>query len=157
MLEETLQICQQMWSDNDGPYHGKHYQLAETICVSQPIRRPPIFIGGDGEKKTLRLVAQYADIWNSSVTDVEELKHKIEVLNRHCDTVGRDADKIRKTVFLMLIDPFEDTDGYLKTVERYAELGIDMIHVGPGPGNPDPVGFIQRFGDELMPRLAEIA
>ena len=54
MLEETLQICLQMWSDNDGPYNGKHYQLAETICAPQPIRRPPILIGGDGEKKTLR-------------------------------------------------------------------------------------------------------
>jgi F420-dependent oxidoreductase-like protein len=58
MLEETLQICRQMWSDDDGPYNGKHYQLAETICAPQPIRRPPILIGGDGEKKTLRLVAQ---------------------------------------------------------------------------------------------------
>ncbi|WP_238395569.1 TIGR03560 family F420-dependent LLM class oxidoreductase, partial [Mycolicibacterium sp. CBMA 295] len=66
MLEETLQICRQMWGEDDGPYRGKHYQLAETICEPQPIRRPPVLIGGDGEKKTLRLVAQYADVWNST-------------------------------------------------------------------------------------------
>jgi F420-dependent oxidoreductase-like protein len=157
MLEETLQICRQMWSDDDGPYHGKHYQLAETICAPQPIRRPPILIGGDGEKKTLRLVAQYADIWNSMATDADELKHKIEVLNRHCDTVGRDPGEIRKTAGgLAVVDPFEDTDGYLKTVETYAALGIEMINIGPLPGNPDPVGYIRRLGDELMPRLAQI-
>ena len=157
MLEETLQICQQMWSDNDGPYHGKHYQLAETICAPQPIRRPPILIGGDGEKKTLRLVAQYADIWNSMGSDVDELKHKIDVLNRHCDTAGRDPAEIRKTSGgLAMLDPFDDIDEYLKTVQRYAELGIEMINVGPLPGNPDPVGYIRRLGDELVPRLAEI-
>ncbi|OBG21046.1 LLM class F420-dependent oxidoreductase [Mycobacterium sp. 852002-51057_SCH5723018] len=156
MLEETLQICRQMWSDDDGPYSGKHYQLAETICVPQPIRRPPILIGGDGERKTLRLVAQYADVWNSTTSDVDELKHKIEVLNRHCETVGRDPGEIRRTVGVFA-DPFEDTDGYLKTVERYAGLGVDMINVGPLPGNPDPVGYIRRLGDELVPRIAQIA
>jgi F420-dependent oxidoreductase-like protein len=156
MLEETLQICRQMWSDDDGPYRGKHFQLAETICVPQPIRRPPILIGGDGEKKTLRLVAQYADVWNSTTSDADELEHKIDVLNRHCETVGRDPGEIRKTVGV-LADPFEDTDGYLKTVERYAGLGVDMINVGPLPGNPDPVGFIRRLGDELVPRIAQIA
>jgi F420-dependent oxidoreductase-like protein len=156
MVEETLQICQQMWSDNDGPYTGKHYRLAETICEPQPIRRPPVLIGGDGEKKTLRLVAQYADIWNSTVLEVDGLKHKVDVLNRHCDTVGRDPGEIRKTVGLLVVDPFEDIDGYLKTAERYAELGIEMINAGPVPGNPDPVGFIRRLGDELIPRLAEI-
>jgi F420-dependent oxidoreductase-like protein len=156
MLEETLQICLQMWSDNDGPYHGEHYQLAETLCVPQPIRRPPILIGGDGEKKTLRLVAQYADIWNSTVPEVDGLKHKIDVLNRHCGTVDRDPGEIRKTVGLLVVDPFEDIDGYLKTAERYAKLGVDMINAGPVPGNPDPVGYIRRLGDELVPRLAEI-
>jgi len=157
MLEETLQICQQMWSDNDGPYHGKHYQLAETICAPQPIRRPPILIGGDGEKKTLRLVAQYADIWNSMGSEVDELKHKIDVLNRHCDTAGRDPAEIRKTSGgLAMLDPFDDIDQYLKTVQRYADLGIETINVGPLPGNPDPVGYIRRLGDELVPRLAEI-
>lgn len=155
MLEETLQICRQMWSEDDGPYEGKHYQLAETICEPQPIRRPPILIGGDGEKKTLRLVAQYADIWNSTVTEVDAIKHKIEVLNRHCDAVGRDPADIRKTVGYF-VNPFEDLDGYFKTVEGYAELGVELVNAGPFPGNPDPVGFVRRLGDEVIPRLAEI-
>ena len=155
MLEETLQICQQMWSDNDGPYDGKHYQLAETICVPQPIRRPPILIGGGGEKKTLRLVAQYADVWNSTDSDIDVLTHKIDVLSRHCETVGRDVAEIRKTVGV-LEDPFEDLDGYLRKLERFSELGIDMIHAGPMPGAPDPAGFVKRIGDEVMPKLSEI-
>ncbi len=155
MLEETLQICGQMWSDNNGAYVGKHYRLAETICEPPPIRRPPILIGGDGERKTLRLVAQYADVWNSTVADVDELKHKIDVLHRHCDTVGRDPGEIRKTVGFFT-DPFDDPDGYLATVERYARLGVDMVNAGPFPGNPDPVGFIRRLGDRVIPRLAEI-
>jgi F420-dependent oxidoreductase-like protein len=157
MLEETLQICRQMWSADDGPYTGTHYRLNETICEPQPIRRPPILIGGDGEKKTLRLVAQYADIWNSMSNDVGELGHKIEVLNRHCEAVGRDPGEIRKTSGgLAGADPFDDTDEFLKTVERYAALGVDMINIGPMPGNPDPVGFVRRLGDEVIPRLAEI-
>ena len=155
MLEETLQICRQMWSDDDGPYNGQHYQLAETICEPKPIRRPPILIGGDGEKKTLRLVAQYADIWNSTVTEVDGLQHKIDVLHRHCDAVGRDAAEIRKTVGFF-VDPFADIDESLQTIERYAGLGVEMINMGPLPGNPDPVGFIRRLGDELVPRLADI-
>lgn len=157
MLEETLQICRQMWSDDDGPYAGKHYRLNETICAPQPIRRPPILIGGDGEKKTLRLVAQYADIWNSMSNDVDELAHKVDVLRGHCDAVGRDSGDIRKTSGgLATTDPFENIDEYLKTAERFAALGVDMINVGPRPGNPDPVGFVRRLGDEVIPRLAEI-
>jgi len=155
MLEETLQICLQMWSDDNGPYHGKHYQLAETICEPQPIRRPPILIGGSGEKKTLRMVAQYADVWNTTDSEPDELDHKIDVLRRHCDTVGRDVSEVRKTVGLFA-DPFADIDGYLKRLERYAELGIEMINIGPVPGTPDPAGFVQRFGDELMTKVAEI-
>jgi F420-dependent oxidoreductase-like protein len=155
MLEETIQICRQMWSDNDGPYEGKHYRLAETLCEPQPIRRPPILIGGGGEKKTLRLVAQYADVWNSTAQSVDELAHKIGVLNEHCRAVGRDPSEIRKTAG-MFRDPFEDLDDYLKTVQSYAELGIDLINVGPLPGNPDPVGFVRRLGDELVPRATAI-
>ena len=155
MLEETLQICQQMWSDNDGPYDGKHYQLAETICQPQPVRRPPILIGGGGERKTLRLVAQYADVWNSTDSEIDVLTHKIDVLTRHCETVGRDVAEIRKTVGFFE-DPFENLDEYLRKLERFSELGIDMINTGPVPGTPDPAGFVKRFGDEVMPKVSEI-
>src|SRR5271156_2059201 len=157
MLEETLQICRQMWSDNDGAYHGKHYQLAETICAPQPIRRPPILIGGDGEKKTLPLVARYADVWNSTARTGEELKHKIAVLNQHCAAIGRDPGEIRKTLMVgPQLDPFSDPDAFLKTVESYAEAGVELINVAALPGNPDPVGFVARLGDEVIPKLASI-
>ncbi len=154
MLEETLQICAQMWSDDDGPYRGKHYQLAETLCVPQPLRRPPVLIGGGGEKKTLRLVAQYADIWNGTSTDTDELAHKIDVLHHHCDDVGRDPGVIRKTAGLF-IDPF-DGDTFMTKAEEFAALGVDLVNVGPFPGNPDPVGFVRRLGDEVIPKLAQL-
>ncbi len=140
MLEETLQICQQMWSDDDGPYEGKHYQLAETICQPQPIRRPPILIGGSGEKKTLRMVAQYADVWNASST-LEELPHKLDVLRRHCDDAGgRDFSEIRLTAGFFE-DPFSDVDGYLRALDQYAALGFHTMWTGPLPGNPRPGGL----------------
>lgn len=151
MLEETLQIVQQMWSDDDGAYEGTHYQLAETICQPQPIRRPPILIGGSGEKKTLRMVAQYADVWNASST-LEELPHKLDVLRGHCDAVGRDIAEIRLTAGFFE-DPFSDVDGYLRTLDRYAALGFQTMWTGPLPGNPDPAGWVKRLGDEVIPRL----
>lgn len=158
MMEEALQICLQMWSDDDGPYTGKHYRLAETICEPRPIRRPPILIGGGGERKTLRLTARYADVWNRNGTVLrpDDLERKIEVLHRHCEELGRDPAEIRKTVGLFA-DPFADLDGYLKTVEYCAGLGFDLVHTGPLPGHPDPVGFVRRLGDEVLPRVAEIA
>jgi len=154
MLEETLQICLQMWSDNNGPYEGKHFRLAETLCEPQPIRRPPILIGGGGEKKTLRMVAQYADVWNATTSNAAELAHKIVVLNRHCETVGRDPADIRLTAALFT-NPFDNVDAWLKNAESYAELGIVQVNAGPLPGDPDPVGFIKRLGDDIIPRLTE--
>ncbi len=99
MLEEALQICLQMWSDDDGPYRGRHYQLEETLCRPAPVSspRPRIMIGGGGERKTLRLVAQYADACNL-FGGPEEVEHKLTVLRRHCDDVGRDPNEIEVTV-----------------------------------------------------------
>ena len=99
-LEEALQIAHQMWSDNNCPYAGKHYQLAETLCSPQPLSRPhpPILIGGAGEQKTLRLVAQYADACNLFARMGNDVvRAKLDVLQRHCEAVGRDYATIEKT------------------------------------------------------------
>jgi F420-dependent oxidoreductase-like protein len=153
-LEEALQVCLQMWSDDDGPYEGKHYQLAETICVPPPIQRPrpPILIGGGGERKTLRLVARYADACNLFATDVDGVRHKLEVLARHCDDVGRDPAEIRTTI-LGGGDPVGDPDGFVAAMEQYASLGVDLVEVVP-PG-PDPVAFVGEL-DGVARRLAEL-
>jgi F420-dependent oxidoreductase-like protein len=160
MLEETLQICEQMWSDNNGPFEGKHYRLAETLCAPQPIQRPrpPILIGGAGEKKTLRLVAQYADVWNISLAagPPDETRHKLDVLNRHCDDVGRDPADIRKTLGI-LVDPLADVDGFVSTAAEHAALGFDLVNVIPPPHVTDPAGFVSRLGEEVVPRLAQVS
>ncbi|MFF4394348.1 LLM class flavin-dependent oxidoreductase [Streptomyces sp. NPDC001480] len=90
-----------MWDpDTDGPFEGRHYRLAETLCVPTPVSdpHPEIMIGGGGEKKTLRLVARYADACNLVPASPGELRHKLDVLRGHCDTVGRDYDAVRKTI-----------------------------------------------------------
>jgi len=103
-LEETLQIAQQMWSGEVGPYEGKHFQLAETLCQPKPLStpRPHIMIGGGGEQKTLRLVARYADAYNLFAMPGEEgleaLSHKLDVLRAHCEAEGRPFEAIEKTV-----------------------------------------------------------
>ena len=155
-LEETLQIALQMWSDNDGPYVGEHYQLAETICVPRPMQspHPPIIIGGSGEQKTLRMVAQYADATNLIVPDAEVLAHKLDVLRGHCDALGRDYDTIEKTAQGGAINVIEDPDGFLRMAESYAALGVEHIHLrAPAP---DPVGYVRGFGDTLAERVAAI-
>jgi F420-dependent oxidoreductase-like protein len=154
-LEETLQICQQMWSDNDGPYQGRYYQLAETICVPPPLQQPhpPIMIGGGGEKKTLRLVAKYADACNLFGTDIATVRHKLDVLRGHCDAEGRDYDAIEKTIIGRL-DPSGDVSGFLKEMEEYAALGIDLVEVAPMM--PDPARFTALLGEKVVRPLAEI-
>src|ERR1700682_2569556 len=81
-LEETLQICNQMWSDNDGPYDGKHYQLAETLCSPRPIQQPgpKILIGGSGGRKTLKLGARYAGACNLFAMGPTEVQRKLDIL-----------------------------------------------------------------------------
>jgi alkanesulfonate monooxygenase len=149
-LEEALRICLQMWSENDGPYQGKHYQLERTLNAPQPLTRPhpPILIGGAGEKKTLRMVAQYAQACN--LFPGPELTRKLDVLRGHCEALGRDYDEIEKTVMLPL-DPGENgknIDPLLEQLREMAELGIQEAH-GYVPG-VESIKPLELLGERLV-------
>ena len=152
-IEETLQICLQMWSNNNGPYLGKHYQLAETLCVPAPLSRPrpSILIGGGGERKTLRLVARYADACNLPASSPDDVTHKLDVLRAHCDAEGRDYNTIRKTAIYtgpVLDDPVT----FLADAKQYAALGISQLDVLP---DRNPVEYTERLA-EIVPELANL-
>lgn len=150
-LEETLQVCLQMWDqDNDGTYEGKHYQLAETLCHPAPISKPPILIGGSGEKKTLRMVAQYADACNLFISTPEEIVRKLDILRRHCDDVGRDYATIEKTALWR--GPV--TDSFPTDVAEYAKAGIETIIFAP-PGDA-PAKYVAETVAPVVPRVAEL-
>lgn len=153
-LEETIQICLQMWSDNDGPYHGKHYQLEETLNVPQPLSRPrpPIMIGGDGEQKTLKLVARYADSCNLFGVNPEHVQHKLAVLRQHCADEGRDYDAIEKTA-LLVRPALADIDATLADIEQLAVLGVSEVQVMPAG---DPIAFTTEIAEKLLHRMREI-
>jgi F420-dependent oxidoreductase-like protein len=154
-LEEALQVCHQMWSDDDGPFNGRYYQLAETICSPRPIQQPGprILVGGSGERKTLRLVARYANACNLFATDVVTVAHKLEVLARHCEAEGRDSDTIRKTI-LGFANPLDDIDAFLTNMEEYAALGVTLVEVMPLV--PDPAAWVAELGARVVPKLADI-
>ena len=158
-LEEALQIARQMWSDDDGAYEGKHYRLAETICLPKPVQGSvPILIGGGGEKKTLRLVAQYAQACNlfgaPGAEGVASVQHKLDVLRDHCDRLGTDYDAIEKTM-LFQGDAAGDPDGFLRQMEEYAAVGISLVGLMP-PRYQDPVPWASAVVD-LVPRLQQIS
>jgi F420-dependent oxidoreductase-like protein len=155
-LEEALQICRQMWSDDDGPFDGRHFQLAETICSPRPLQQPspPILIGGSGERKTLKLVARYADACNLFGADPDVVAHKLEVLAGHCADEGRDIATIEKTIIAMGADPVTDTDAFLANMERYAALGIDTVWVGASSG--DPAAWTTQATAAVVDRLAQL-
>jgi alkanesulfonate monooxygenase len=155
-LEETLRICLQMWSDDDGPFEGRHYRLERTLDSPRPLRRPhpPILIGGGGEKKTLRLVAQYAQACN--LFGGPDVARKLDVLRGHCEAVGRDYAEIEKTV-MMPLDPGADgekVDALLGELEGFAELGVAHVHgIVPDVVRITP---LELLGERLIPQATKL-
>ena len=156
-LEETLQICKKMWSDDDGPFEGEHYQMTECVNSPQPIQKPhpPILIGGAGEKVLLRMVARYADACNlMSALGEDGLKHKLDVLRKHCDNEKRDYDTIEKTMLWVGKAPIGDgADSFLQEMEGFAKQGITEVQVMPF--GEDPVAWLDSF-EPVAKKLAEI-
>jgi F420-dependent oxidoreductase-like protein len=154
MLEEALQICLQMWSDDNGAFDGKHFQLAATLCSPAPVSepRPRIMIGGGGERKTLRLVAQYADACNFFGTP-DVVAHKIEVLRGHCDAVGRDIREIEVTALLAAREGWT-ADDVLREAEAYAAVGTATVMASAL--GADPAAALEAVFGPAVARLAAI-
>ncbi|MGV9713846.1 LLM class F420-dependent oxidoreductase [Gordonia sp. NPDC003424] len=149
-LEETVQICRQMWSGSEEPFEGKHYRLGRTLNSPQSLSEPHpyLMIGGSGEKKTLRLVAQYADACN--IFGGPDAAHKLDVLRGHCDTVGRDYDEIDKTT-IFNINPSSTVDDIVTTANEMAALGFSSAYIF-ATGITEPERIIELFAG-AMPRL----
>ena len=125
-LEETLQIAHHTWRGETGPYTGKHFQMESTLGRPLPISQPhpPILIGGMGERKTLRMVAQYADACNfSGDAGDDTMRHKMNVLRNWCDELGRDFDEIEKTVYLYCPEA-QSPESLIERIKTYAEIGF---------------------------------
>jgi F420-dependent oxidoreductase-like protein len=153
-LEEALQICLQMWSGEDKPFAGKHYQLERTLNSPPALRQPhpPILIGGSGERKTLRLVAQYAQACN--LFPGPELEHKLDVLRGHCEAVGRDYDEIEKTV-IGTLDPGPDGENAASIIASMEDLGrLGISHYHAMVPDMESLKPIELLGQQVIPEIA---
>ena len=140
-LEETLQVALAMWAGDEAPYSGTRVRMERPAAFPAPLTRPhpPILIGGTGERRTLRLVAAYADACN--LFDIPDggatVRHKLEVLAGHCEELGRPFHEIEKTISSRF-DPSEDPAQLAERIERLGELGIDhVVMITDGPWTPE--------------------
>jgi F420-dependent oxidoreductase-like protein len=156
MLEETLQLAHHLWAGKREPFSGMHYQLAEPIVNPMPLSqpRPPIMIGGMGERKTLRLVAQYADACNLFArTGLDTLRHKLDVLREHCADLGRDYDTIEKTALdsVYLASGHDTAAGVIARCRELAGLGIS--HAIFNMPNVHDIAPLETFARDIIPAV----
>jgi F420-dependent oxidoreductase-like protein len=155
-LEETLRIVKQMFTGDETPFEGKHYRLERLLSSPLPLStpHPPILIGGGGEKKTLRLVAQYADSCN--LFPGPEVQHKLDVLKQHCEDVGRDYDEIEKTVIynMDLGEKGSRVGDVVEQMRRFAALGFTVTH--GSVRNAYDTSQFEIFQREVLPAVADL-
>jgi F420-dependent oxidoreductase-like protein len=147
-LEEALQIVRAMFTEQAPSFEGRHYRIQQALNNPKPIRgRIPVLIGGGGEKRTLRLVAQYGDACNL-FGDAEAIRHKLDVLERHCADVGRDPAEITKTALYTVRDPVAAAD----SVASLTAVGIDGVIVNmPDVTNLDKVAATGEALRKVLP------
>lgn len=181
MLREALQVLKAMWTQERAEFEGRYYQVRGAINEPKPVQKPhpPIWIGGGGEKVTLKLVAQFGNACNLN-GDLDTVRHKLEVLRGHCETVGRDYDSVLKTMefYAILGDPSEvarvvadtarrtgldeaavrawypaigDADHLARLIQSYVEVGMEYVVVNLP--NAFEGGVLSRFAEEVFPRL----
>jgi F420-dependent oxidoreductase-like protein len=158
-LEETLQIVHQMWSGEVAPYRGAHYKLEETLNSPQALTRPhpPIMIGGMGERKTLKLVAQYADACNLfAFAGVDTIRHKLDVLRGHCEDIGRDYEDIERTALgtVKLAGDGTTADEVIEQCRELNDAGVQ--HLIFNMPNVHEIRPLEAFGEKVIPAVADL-
>jgi alkanesulfonate monooxygenase SsuD/methylene tetrahydromethanopterin reductase-like flavin-dependent oxidoreductase (luciferase family) len=148
-LEEALKIIRSMWTEPRTTFEGQYYQVHDVPCEPKPNPFPPILIGGGGEQLMLRLVARYADWWNSGAAPAT-YAHKLEVLRQRCDEVGRDFDTIVKTAQVEIAPPADDAGSrqMVKRLHEYADLGVTHLMLDLGVVT-DPA-VVRRIGEDVL-------
>lgn len=150
-LGEACEIIKRMWTETAPSFEGRYYQIKDAYCEPKPVQKPtpPFVIGGSGEKLTLRIVAQYADIWNFVGGDVDYFKQKSATLDEHCAVVGRDPQAIQRSIQIQtnpqeLATAREQTRGYIEAGATHIILGLRF---------PYPDGIVQRLNEEIIQPL----
>ncbi len=151
-LDEACRVIKLLWSEERSDFEGRYYRLDGAIANPTPLQtpHPPIWIGGSGERKTLRVVAEHADVWNAAGGDAAEVARLSSVLDGHCADVGRDPAEIRRSVQIR----FEgDTDALLVAVEEYVAVGVGDVIVMLMPGHAEEHGGLVA---QALPRFREL-
>jgi F420-dependent oxidoreductase-like protein len=150
-LGEACEITKRLFTQHLTDFDGRYYQLKEARCEPKPIQKPypPFVIGGAGEQLTLRVVAHYADVWNSMPANVEEFRHKQRVLHEHCAAVGRDPAQIELSVQTRI--NYDDLPATVATLQPLVEAGA--THIVLMLNYPYPDGIVARLADELVGRV----
>jgi F420-dependent oxidoreductase-like protein len=181
-MAEAIQVCKALWTEHRANFAGKYFTLTDALCEPKPVQKPhpPVWVGGGGEQLTLRAVARYADGWNGFFGPIEAIKHKLDVLQGHCDAVGRDSSEIRKSLAIGVVvrdDPARAEEAVAalakarhmtpeqarvllvagtpeEVAERlvpYAEIGIDLFIIqGRAPFDYES---LRLFAEQVKPRL----
>jgi F420-dependent oxidoreductase-like protein len=155
-LEEALQICLQMWRGDESAFHGHHYLLERPLNSPPALTKPhpPIMIGGSGERKTLKLVARYAQACN--LFPGPELARKLDVLRAHCEAEGRNYDDIEKTCYFVFDvgERGEKAGEVTDQLARLAEMGFGMA-IG-AVANVWSLAPLEVIGSEIIPAVASL-
>jgi alkanesulfonate monooxygenase SsuD/methylene tetrahydromethanopterin reductase-like flavin-dependent oxidoreductase (luciferase family) len=162
-LEEAVQILQRMWGEQPASFKGEHYHIAEAYSLPRPTQTIPLLIGGGGERRTLALVAKYADWWNFNSCTVEEYGHKLDVLKGHCERIGRDVGEITLT-YLSTLSVSDDVtkvkrseskhfiagnaEQVIEELERFRAIGVSHFLF-----RILDVASLEYFGREVVPHF----
>lgn len=150
-MGEACEVIKRMWTEKAATFEGKYYQIKEAYCEPKPVQKPypPFVIGGGGEKLTLRIVAQYADVWNIPGGTVEEFKHKSAILDEHCAAIGRNPAEIARSIQIV-INP-ENLQETRSSIQSLIEVGAN--HIILNLRAPYPAGIVPRLVKEIVEPL----